>query len=175
MFGYHCALTKSVMHFTCTTCSLTIKMLKIVEKVVVAVVVWFVGHPICIFAKVVYEESSNISQITIGLEIIDGKNRKLFKCNFFGAPAGLTEISKAQNAKSINILASKSLNVTNLDDIVKYIHKSSELKTCIFYDSEQYFNHIEDNQKGFIETTSLIFAKPFHILNEVSFFRCWVQ
>lgn len=51
---------------------------------------------------------------------------------------------------------------------MKYIHKSSELKTCIFYDFEQYFLHIEENQKGFIETTSLIFAEPFHILNEVS-------
>ncbi|XP_037052019.1 ionotropic receptor 40a [Bradysia coprophila] len=50
---------------------------------------------------------------------------------------------------------------------MKYIHESSELKTCIFYDFEQYFQNIEENQKGFIETTSLIFAEPFHILREL--------
>lgn len=52
--------------------------------------------------------------------------------------------------------------------MMKYIHESSELKTCVFYDFEQYLQHIEENQKRFIETTSLILAKPFRILNEVS-------
>ncbi|KAJ6637314.1 Ionotropic receptor 40a, partial [Pseudolycoriella hygida] len=79
----------------------------------------------------------------------------------------LTEISKAQNANSLNIFASENSNITDIDDIIKYVHKSSELKTCIFYDFEQYLQNVEENQKAFIETTSLIFAEPFDILNEL--------
>ncbi|KAG4077829.1 hypothetical protein HA402_013763 [Bradysia odoriphaga] len=94
-------------------------------------------------------------------------NSYLGSCGRIVTVYSLTEISKAQNANSINIFASRNSNVTDIDDIMKYIHESSELKTCIFYDFEQYFQNVEENQKGFIETTSLIFAEPFHILREL--------
>ncbi len=145
----------------------TTTMFNVIKYIIVNIVCYLS----CIFASVAYQQSSNISEITIGVAWTHGKSG-IFYINVAGClfVSGLTEISKAQNANSINILASKNSNVTGIDDIVKYIHKSSELKTCIFYDVEQYFQNIEENQKGFIETTSLIFPKPFRILNEVSFF-----
>lgn len=139
----------------------TMQISKVIDKIILF------GHLSCISAGIDYQQSSNISEITIG--VLDSINLVIsFFCWLPLIETGLTEISKAQNANSINIFASKNSNVTDIDDIIKYIHQSSELKTCIFYDFEQYFQNIEQNQKGFIETTSLIFAEPFYILHEVS-------
>lgn len=63
--------------------------------------------------------------------------------------------------------ASKS---SQINEFIKKIHDTQNdkiMKTCTFTETEDFYKFVEDNLKGSLEVTSLIFAYPDEIIKEV--------
>lgn len=58
-------------------------------------------------------------------------------------------------------------NSAKINEFIQQVHKLN-LKTCVFDDTKLFYKFVDDNLKGSVEVTSLIFAEPFEILEEVS-------
>ena len=82
--------------------------------------------------------------------------------------AGLSEISRGlQTSKTIIILNSNNKRSSKINEFIQNIHQFN-MQTCIFNDTEKFFNFVELNLKGSLEVTCLIFFNPKDIIVEVS-------
>jgi hypothetical protein len=68
---------------------------------------------------------------------------------------------------TITLLNLDRFEAVKINEFVQEVHKFN-MKTCIFTDTEKFFDFVSDNLKGSLEVTSLIFAEPGSILEEVS-------
>ncbi|CAO1422930.1 unnamed protein product [Diamesa serratosioi] len=80
---------------------------------------------------------------------------------------GLSEISRGlQTSKTITILNFNNKRSSKINEFIQNIHQFN-LQTCIFNDTEKFFNFVEFNLKGSLEVTCLIFSNPKDIIVEI--------
>lgn len=91
-----------------------------------------------------------------------------FQSKIGNLAAGLSEISRGlQTSKTITILNSNNKRSSKINEFIQNIHQFN-MQTCIFNDTEKFFNFVELNLKGSLEVTCLIFCNPKDIIVEVS-------
>ena len=82
-----------------------------------------------------------------------------------------SEISQGLKAsQTITILNSENRKSSASDELIMEIHRL-QLQTCIFNETERFFQFIEENLKGSVEVTALIFHKPGSLIQKVN--PCW--
>lgn len=70
-------------------------------------------------------------------------------------------------AKTITLLNVDNRKTIAFNEFIMEIHRL-ELETCIFNESEKFFNFVEENLKGSIEVTVMIFHSPDELIDEVN-------
>jgi hypothetical protein len=88
-------------------------------------------------------------------------------CLLLQSISGLTEIIKGHKVKSLVILVNNNtVKPGKINEFIKELHKEN-IQSCIFYDKDKYFNHVQTSLEGSMETTSIIFSTPANILDEI--------
>ena len=82
-----------------------------------------------------------------------------------------SEISQGlkTTTETITILNSENRKSSAFNELIMEIHRL-KLQTCIFNETEMFFKFIEENLKGSVEVTALIFHKPDLLIQKVRFF-----
>lgn len=88
-----------------------------------------------------------------------------FKLIYF-AFIGLSTICESLPTNSITILVLNKSEIDNADQLLSKIQLLPKT-TNIFYESDRYIEYLENNLKGFIETTSLILSNIEDFIDEV--------
>lgn len=79
----------------------------------------------------------------------------------------LSEISRGiATTKTITLLNTDNRKSSAFNEFIMEIHRL-KLETCIFNDSEKFFHFVEENLKGSLEVTALIFHDPNELIDEV--------
>lgn len=89
------------------------------------------------------------------------------KKNMSEMAIALSEISRGiEAAKTITLLNVDNRKSSAFDEFIMEIHRL-QLETCIFNETEKFFSFVEENLKGSIEVTVLIFHDPEELIDEV--------
>lgn len=93
------------------------------------------------------------------------------KKNMSEMAIALSEISHGiATAKTITLLNADKRKSSAFDEFIMEIHRL-QLETCIFNETEKFFNFVEENLKGSIEVTVMIFHSPDELIDEVKLSR----
>jgi hypothetical protein len=89
------------------------------------------------------------------------------KKNMSEMAIALSEISRGiATAKTITLLNADNRKSSAFNEFIMEIHRL-QLETCIFNETEKFFNFVEENLKGSIEVTAMIFHSPDELIDEV--------
>lgn len=89
------------------------------------------------------------------------------KKNVSEMASALSEISRGiATAKTITLLNADNRKSSAFNEFIMEIHRL-QLETCIFNETEKFFNFVEENLKGSVEVTLLIFQSPEKLIDEV--------
>ncbi|XP_070490058.1 ionotropic receptor 40a-like [Chironomus tepperi] len=83
------------------------------------------------------------------------------------SPIAFSEISQGlQASQTITILNSENRKSSAFNELIMEIHRL-QLQTCIFNDTERFFRFVEENLKGSVEVTALIFHNPGSLIQKI--------
>lgn len=84
----------------------------------------------------------------------------------------LSEIFRAiATARTVTLLNVDNRKSSAFNEFIMEIHRL-QLETCIFNETQKFFNFVERNLKGSIEVTVLIFHTPDDLIHEVKLRVC---
>ncbi|XP_055678185.1 ionotropic receptor 40a [Lutzomyia longipalpis] len=81
---------------------------------------------------------------------------------------GLVEIVKSLDIKSLVIFYPDENSTYDINKFIIKVHER-QLKSAIFFNSDDFFSHIESCMGDSLETTSLIFSEPSEIVPEIQY------
>lgn len=105
--------------------------------------------------------------LTFFLSVINAKLEPLPERNVSTFAAGLSEICKATESNSIAVFIKNTTKTRKVNELLQELHKLNVVTYLFVTDHEQFLKFIESCIKASIEITSLIFARPDEMIEQI--------